>query len=129
MIKPSSQLMQMIAEMQGQSDDDDDTLTDEQQATRLTELFEKRKVVYEFEPGDLIQHKYPNAAVYTVAGKVGLFMDYLDKPVDYSQQKHDPTSLDAAKIYDCRVGYIRKGHLVVYLMDSREFQPMEVTKQ
>lgn len=118
-------LMQAMQDATRENEREERTLTAEQQATRLKDILAHLDEAYEFERGDLIIHKFPNMCMYKTEDHPGLFLGYLDQPVDYSHKIDDPTSAMSAKVYDCRIGFVLSGKFVVYLMDSSEFRPIE----
>ena len=105
---------------------DRESLTDIQITTRLREVFALRSEEYEFEPGDIIIHKYPSMASINSSHEPHVFLEYLPEPLNGFEFSGDISELftsAGAITVDCRIGFISGGVFHLMLTDSRNFRP------
>lgn len=102
-------------------------LTDEQQQTRLEEWFAQVHAAApeRFEPGDVIWHRHPSAAITRHASAPHMFVEYLPTEIDgmyLLSEPQDVGSSAAAMHLDCRIALVTaEDRIAVHLMDSRQF--------
>lgn len=106
--------------------DDGPRLTDAQQVRLLRQCFADLSEKHDFQPGDIIAHKFPEHADTLDPAQPHMFLEWI-KPISAcSAEFPDPTeygSAAAARVYDCRIACIGGKRFSIYLFDSRFFRP------
>lgn len=105
------------------------SLTPEQQTIRLVEVAKLAEQSERFEPGDILEHKWPELATSKSSTSVTRFSHYLAEPLrasDFITEPGDLFNNSVTEVFDCVYSVILSGnHHCTFFGDSSEWRKNE----
>lgn len=122
-----SDLMELLRAHASEQGDERETLTDAQMVARLTECVGALSEKHDFQPGDILLHKFPSLAHIKDAARPVIYICDVD-PFNAADVvvADDPNVFGSSGItlhYDCICGCIVDGRFIRYFFDSADFRP------